>query len=190
MTSNGSTTSDANPDREAKKAGINSSVIFETVFVVCLALMVFWAAGKIDITERFIDFAKGHESWELDEIISLFMFFTFYFLVLAIRKWRHAVKANRELQKANQELREADDEISQLRGILPICASCKKIRNDQGYWQKVEEYLRERAHIKFTHGLCPDCFDTLYPELKRFREQATDNAGQDQRRQPEVIQGL
>jgi uncharacterized membrane protein len=166
MIDNGRALSDANPDREIKQAGLNSSVVFEVVFVFCLALMIFWAAGKIDMTEMFIDFAKGHEHWELDEIISLFLFFSFYFLVLSIRKWRQVVKANQKLRKANQELREAAEEITQLRGILPICAHCKKIRNDQGYWQKVEDYLRERAHIKFTHGLCPDCFDKLYPELK------------------------
>ncbi len=52
-----------------------------------------------------------------------------------------------------------------LRGFLPICSSCKKIRSDQGYWQQIESYLSEHSEAEFSHGLCPDCAQTLYPEL-------------------------
>jgi hypothetical protein len=53
-------------------------------------------------------------------------------------------------------------EVKTLRGFLPICSSCKKIRNDQGYWQAVEQYIKEHSEAEFTHGLCPDCFKKLY----------------------------
>lgn len=131
-----------------------------------LALVVFWAAGRIDLVEKSFGFARKYEHWELDEIITLSLFFMFYFMVLALRKWRQAIKANHELQKANQELQEAAMEIKALRGIIPICANCKSIRDDQGYWQKVEQYIRDRADVRFTHGLCPECFVKLYPDLK------------------------
>ena len=62
-----------------------------------------------------------------------------------------------------QELTDALARIKTLRGLLPICASCKKIRDDQGYWQKVESYLAEHTNAEFTHGLCPDCLGELYP---------------------------
>ncbi len=52
-----------------------------------------------------------------------------------------------------------------LRGLLPICASCKGIRDDHGYWSKVEQYLSEHADVRFTHGLCPECYARLYPDL-------------------------
>ena len=51
-----------------------------------------------------------------------------------------------------------------LSGLLPICAGCKKIRDDQGYWREVEQYLQQHTHAEFSHGLCPDCMRRLYPE--------------------------
>jgi PAS domain S-box-containing protein len=52
-----------------------------------------------------------------------------------------------------------------LRSLLPICASCKKIRDDHGYWQKLEDYFQQHEHIDFSHGLCPECAEQLYPEF-------------------------
>ena len=52
-----------------------------------------------------------------------------------------------------------------LSGLLPICAGCKKIRDDQGYWEQVEAYIQSHSEATFTHGLCPDCIRKLYPEL-------------------------
>jgi len=68
----------------------------------------------------------------------------------------------RELAKVNAELREALDEIRTLRGTLPICAKCKSIRDDAGYWNRIEKYLKEHSSADFTHGLCPDCEEELY----------------------------
>lgn len=64
------------------------------------------------------------------------------------------------------QLREALNNIKTLKGLLPICASCKKIRDDKGYWTNLELYIRENSDAVFTHGLCPECVDRLYPELK------------------------
>ena len=61
------------------------------------------------------------------------------------------------------ELKDALDNIKQLSGLLPICASCKKIRDDQGYWQRIETYISEHSKAQFTHGICPDCSKKLYP---------------------------
>ncbi|HWY75826.1 MAG TPA: PAS domain S-box protein [Verrucomicrobiae bacterium] len=62
------------------------------------------------------------------------------------------------------ELTEALGKIRTLRGLLPICSACKKIRDDQGYWQKVESYISAHTEAEFTHGICPDCITRLYPE--------------------------
>jgi hypothetical protein len=70
-------------------------------------------------------------------------------------------------QKDNiAQLEKAMSQVRRLEGMLPICSSCKKIRDDQGYWQQIESYLMERTDAVFTHGLCPDCLDTLYPGLR------------------------
>ena len=56
-------------------------------------------------------------------------------------------------------------EIEQLRGMLPICANCKNIRDEKGYWQKIEKYITDHSEAIFTHGLCPKCIKKLYPKL-------------------------
>jgi PAS domain S-box-containing protein len=63
-----------------------------------------------------------------------------------------------------EELTDALKRVKTLNGLLPICASCKKIRNDDGYWEQVEVYIRSRSNAEFTHGICPDCVRVLYPE--------------------------
>jgi hypothetical protein len=63
------------------------------------------------------------------------------------------------------QLQEALSEVKQLSGLLPICASCKNIRDDKGYWNQIESYIKERSEAEFSHGLCPDCAKKLYPNL-------------------------
>lgn len=71
----------------------------------------------------------------------------------------------RELEERNEELRTALSEVKVLRGLIPICAGCKKIRNDHGYWQQIEEYVQEHSEAAFSHGLCLPCAKKLYPGL-------------------------
>jgi len=78
----------------------------------------------------------------------------------------HKRETNERL-KLIEELTEALRNIKTLRGLLPICASCKKIRDDGGYWQRVESYISQHTNAEFTHGLCPDCLDKLYPDPKK-----------------------
>ena len=63
------------------------------------------------------------------------------------------------------QLRDALARIKTLRGLLPICASCKKIRDDQGYWNQIEKYIGEHSEADFTHSICPECAKKLYPEI-------------------------
>ncbi len=63
------------------------------------------------------------------------------------------------------ELKNAREEIKSLRGILPICASCKKIRDDKGYWNQIETYISKHSEADFSHGICPDCATRLYPDM-------------------------
>jgi len=72
---------------------------------------------------------------------------------------------NAEIKKRNEELQKAMAQIKQLKGFLPICSSCKKIRDDDGYWSEVEVYIRDHTDANFSHGICPDCFERLYPDF-------------------------
>jgi phosphoserine phosphatase RsbU/P len=65
------------------------------------------------------------------------------------------------------------EQIKTLRGIVPICANCKKIRDDRGYWNQVEVYLREHTEANFSHGICPQCIKTYYPNSEAANFDAT-----------------
>jgi len=69
---------------------------------------------------------------------------------------------NDKLEERNNQLQEALDKIKTLKGLLPICTNCKKIRDDEGYWNQLEKFISSRSDVLFTHGLCPDCADALY----------------------------
>lgn len=73
---------------------------------------------------------------------------------------------NRQVREQAASLREALGEIKELRGIIPICAGCKKVRNDEGYWHHVEVYIAEHTRAEFSHGFCDDCMDRLYPGVR------------------------
>lgn len=77
---------------------------------------------------------------------------------------RRIIEMQDRLAQQVRELSEAMDHIKTLQGILPICSFCKKIRNDQGYWDQVEAYISENSQATFTHGICPDCMRKHYPE--------------------------
>ena len=68
-------------------------------------------------------------------------------------------------------LKEAQEKIKILSGLLPICVSCKKIRDDKGYWNQIEVYISDRSEAEFSHGICPECAKKLYPELTLNLEQ-------------------
>ncbi|MBD3345063.1 MAG: hypothetical protein GF401_08380 [Chitinivibrionales bacterium] len=68
-----------------------------------------------------------------------------------------------------EELRKALNEVETLRGFLPICANCKKIRDDKGYWTHVEDYISKRSRVDFSHTFCPHCLKELYPDVYEKR---------------------
>lgn len=69
------------------------------------------------------------------------------------------------VEKRTRELKDAMANIKVLSGFLPICAACKKIRDDKGYWNQIESYIRDHSEAEFSHSICPDCAQQLYPEL-------------------------
>jgi two-component system cell cycle response regulator len=79
--------------------------------------------------------------------------------------YRQLEHKNIELEKLNQDLQHALSEVKTLSGLLPICASCKKIRDDQGYWNQIETYMAKRIDVKFSHGLCPNCAKKFFPDV-------------------------
>jgi len=85
------------------------------------------------------------------------------------RSIRYSIERKQTLMEKDKlivQLREALADVKTLTGLLPICASCKHIRDDKGYWHQVENYIQQRSSAVFTHGLCPKCTQKLYPNAK------------------------
>jgi hypothetical protein len=80
-------------------------------------------------------------------------------------------REHEELLEEKANLEKALRQIKTLRGLLPMCASCKKIRDDNGYWKQIEAYLHEHSDAKFSHGICPDCAKELYPDIKIYGDE-------------------
>lgn len=91
----------------------------------------------------------------------------FAFRLRAFSDNRQIHEKNSELETERNNLKDALANVKQLSGLLPICSNCKKVRNDSGYWEQVEQYISERSEATFTHGLCPDCMKKMYPGMDK-----------------------
>ncbi|MBN2340406.1 MAG: hypothetical protein JXR45_02910, partial [Deltaproteobacteria bacterium] len=94
-------------------------------------------------------------------------------LWVAVVSTRQVTQAQVGLREEKDKLQQALDEIKTLRGIIPICSNCKQIRDDKGSWTMLEKYLDEHSEASFSHGICPECVQKLYPDLVRSKN-ATD----------------
>lgn len=108
-------------------------------------------------THRVVDYSF--------EIIGVFGSAMMLVGVISIKPIFIMIKNAEEEQRALAEsLQEALNNVKILKGMLPICANCKKIRDDGGYWQQIETYISNNSDTQFSHGICPDCVRKLYPE--------------------------
>ncbi len=94
-------------------------------------------------------------------VVSLAFYAVFISTVTAIKSYIRRERA------INEELSRALSEVKQLSGLLPICSSCKKIRDENGEWHFMEGYIQKRTDARFSHGLCPECTRRLYPDFAR-----------------------
>ena len=137
-----------------------------------LAVLGVVLAYYIQLFEIFYQWSRAHEEWQIDEIFTAFIVLTIGLAIFSYRRWREQVREHAELirlmveqEKMIVDLREAAEKIKILRGFLPICSHCKKIRNDEGYWQQVEKYISEHSEARFSHGICPTCAKEHYSEF-------------------------
>ncbi|MEN8692290.1 MAG: response regulator [Desulfobacterales bacterium] len=79
--------------------------------------------------------------------------------------------AEREKNRLIAELKEALSKIKKLSGLLPICSHCKKIRDDKGYWNKIESYIHKHSDAEFSHGICPECAEKYYPDMDLYGDE-------------------
>ncbi len=123
-----------------------------------------YARTKADF---FMDLAETNQS-KLESItISLTIIGVIVSIVISFFAIKLVLKAEKLLQEKNDNLQKALDEIKTLRGILPICSFCKNIRNDQGYYEQIEDYIHKQSGVDFSHTICPSCYKDNYPEQYR-----------------------
>lgn len=91
-------------------------------------------------------------------------------LVSRVRAIERILIAERKVEHLVVELTNALSQVKTLRGLLPICSHCKKIRDDKGYWNEIETYLDEYTDAKFSHGICQDCAKKHYPNLNLYED--------------------
>jgi hypothetical protein len=115
--------------------------------------------GSILIICGFYFSPAGGELWKvlLNRLLALFAVWTTGVL---------SVQRNRIMQEKEKALRD----LKILRGFLPICASCKKIRDENGVWNQIESYIRDHSEAEFSHGICPDCAQKLYPGIQHGKK--------------------
>ncbi|MCI0470867.1 MAG: response regulator [Candidatus Aminicenantes bacterium] len=120
------------------------------------------------------DIVKGFEVGAVDYLTK-----PFNSLELLARAQTH-IELKRSRDKERElivKLRDALTKVKQLSGLIPICSRCKKIRDDEGYWQRVEEYLETHSEAQLTHSLCPECVIKLFPEMSNeILEDAEENS--------------
>lgn len=122
-----------------------------TLTAVC-ALIFFYPGDAIAVHEYEFGFSIRY-------LIAL----TGVTLFSAVAEYSRRVVHER-LQRRNRQLEKALREVRELSGLIPMCASCKKIRDDEGFWNEVEVYMSRHSDMDFSHSLCPDCMARLYPE--------------------------
>ena len=128
--------------------------------------MLIFFGTLIDITDNFPELNRFYVIGDtpveafLEKVVGFLLGFILVFL--GFREWLPELVRNQT--KATESLEHASIKIHQLQDLLPICSSCKNIRNDDGYWQQVEDYVSSRSDIKFSHGICPSCAKKLFSE--------------------------
>ncbi len=118
----------------------------------------------------FIFSPAGGEMWKVLSNRALALFAIWVTAVLTLQRKRLEEKR----EKAISDREKALEDIKILRGLLPICASCKKIRDDQGYWNQIEVYVHKHSEADFSHGICPECAKKLYPEFYKEMDSESD----------------
>ncbi len=113
----------------------------------------------------FLNLAETSQS-QLEKITIILTFLgVLLSLIIALIATRRLLNAKRKILEKNNTLQKALEEITTLRGIIPICSYCKKIRDDQGAWEIIESYISNHSEARFSHGICPECYKKEIQEL-------------------------
>jgi hypothetical protein len=131
--------------------------------LIVLILTTAWEFWFEDFTFGLINI--DHEPEDLTERLEYIITSSIFVCIALIVPIWIIIRDVSRLEKTTERLQGALDSIKTLEGLLPICANCKNIRDDNGYWHQVEVYIRNNSKAEFSHSICPTCAQKLYPEL-------------------------
>ena len=143
---------------------INKQITIDLLVILIILAIAFIVFGKIDVLEKIVELSRAYEDYEIDEIVSTAMIFVVLMLVFSARRMFDLKKSKMLIQERNTEIENALNEIKELKGILPMCMHCFKVRDDSGYWNKVEAYIEDHSNAEVSHSLCPECIEKYYPD--------------------------
>jgi hypothetical protein len=143
-----------------------------TIIGLILAFIVL----AVDKLGDYFLLAPG-DMFYIDVVVAILLIVAGCLLDVNLHKLAREKKIERELRRANEKLDETNRALRKslarvkvLSGLLPICASCKKVRDDKGYWRQLESYLYKHSEAEFAHWLCPECIEQLWHKSHRKRE--------------------
>jgi len=127
------------------------------VAILFIAIITFILASTFDILEKIVNLSARYEHFEIDEIVKTFIVLVFCMGFFSYRRWGEIVKSRDIIIQKNKEMQIAIAEINRLKGTMPLCRFCKKIRNDSGGWVPLDIYLNEHSDANVSHDVCPLC---------------------------------
>ncbi|WP_222424124.1 hypothetical protein [Desulfamplus magnetovallimortis] len=147
-----------------------TTLIFIVSYLLLCCIVAIRFCSGITMPALNAEFLTTSYSHWVVYIICIALFFSI--MCVTIHNYRKTMRImiekisrqRNELAEKNQELMDASNSIKILSGLLPICSSCKKIRDDKGYWNQLESYIKDHSEADFSHGICPECLKSLYPE--------------------------
>jgi preprotein translocase subunit YajC len=135
-----------------------------------LTSVLVFVLGAFDIFQQWARNRREWMEWRIHDYVFILVILVVALAIFTLRRWRELRLLEEKHSRLIAELRESLAKVRTLSGLLPICANCKKIRDDKGYWNQIETYIRDRSEAKFTHGICPECIQRLYPdEVQRWK---------------------
>lgn len=154
---------------DSSVAQFRHRAVRDGVLIGVLGIVLFIVSARFDIFDWLVSQVRAHETWQLDEAFTVTIFLVGAGLVFVLRRRNEIIDQIRERERAELEkaalipkLENALKEVQTLSDLLPICAWCKRIRDDQGQWNQLDTYLQNHTDISVTHGICPDCAVKLH----------------------------
>lgn len=136
----------------------------EIIIISIVSIFSFCFFGKFDVLAKTVKLSFEYENLEIDALISSTIVILFCITLFSLRRVRDLKRAIHLANKSNKELNHDSNETLELKGILPFCTFCKKIRNDKGHWEKVDVYIGKHSKANISHSLCQDCIKKHYPD--------------------------